>query len=714
MAPKFFEFFKAKAVEPVSDPWASLKESAAKALQSGELDSAVRLYGAVIEADGNFAEGHYKLGNALNRLGRWQDAVAAYEKAIMLDSNYANAYCNRGAVLQRLDRLDEALDSYDRAVALNPADFLTYYNRGSVLKALGRFDEALASYEQCVALRSDYAAAYLNRGQILQELKRFEAAVASYEKVIELSSEHAEAHQNRGFSLAQLRRFDAALVSYDRALELNPAYAEEFQGRVYSLVNLGRFKDAIEIYDRVLSANSNQRYLAGLRVHAKMQICDWQDLARELTALAESLNAGNAASPPFPLLSALDSPAVQRRAAELWVREQCPADDRLGPIPKRPRGDKIRVAYFSPDFRNHAVSQATAELFERHDRSRFEVLAFSIGPRANDSMRGRLEQAFGRFIDASDQSDIETALLARTLGVDIAVDLGGYTEFCRSKIFALRAAPVQVNYLGYPSTMGAPYMDYLIGDQVVIPQEQLGHYAEKVAFLPHSYFPHDSASEVAPIEYTRAELGLPARGFVFCCFNKKYKITPAMFDSWMRILSRTPASVLWLSLDDGAAVDNLRLEASRCGVDPYRLIFADRVESLSHHLARLRAADLFLDTLPYNAHATATDALWAGLPVLTLKGQSFASRVSASLLSTIGLGEMIVSTAEDYEEMAIRLATNSQLFDEIKRKLAQNRLTTPLFDTRSFARNLEDAFVSMHERYLTDLPPEHIFVKERR
>ena len=712
MALKILKFLKGKPTESDPDALASLKMTAAKALQAGELERAAQLYGSVIAADRDFAEGYYKRANALNQMGRWQDALADYDRAVALNPIYANAYCNRGSVLQCLNRLDEALSSYDRAIELNSTDFLAYYNRGSVLKALGRFDEALSSYERCVTLRSDYVAAYLNRAHILQESKRFEAAIASYEKVIELDPEQAEAFQNRGYSLAQLRRFDAALESYDRAIELNPAYADAFQGRVFSLINLGRFKDAIEIYDRVLSANPNLKYLSGLRAHAKMQLCEWQDLALQLRDLADGLRAGNMVSPPFPVLSALDSPALQHIAAELWVRDQCPPDKRLGQIPKRPRDDKIRIGYFSPDFRNHAVSLATAEMFEVHDRSRFEIIAFAIGPRAQDSVRARLVRAFDRFIDVSDQSDIEVSLLARKLGVDIAVDLGGYTEFCRSKIFALRAAPIQVNYLGYPSTMGAPYMDYLIGDRTVVPRDQLIHYAEKIVFLPHSYIPHDSTSEIASTKYTRAELGLPENGFVFCCFNKKYKITPTMFDSWMRILNRTPSSVLWFSLDNGAAVENLRREASRRGVDPNRLVFADRIESLSLHLSRLRAADLFLDTLPYNAHATATDALWAGLPVLTLKGQTFASRVSASLLGTIGLAELAVSTPEEYEQMAVRLAGNSQLFADIKRKLSQNRLTSPLFDTRSFTRSLEDAFVSMQERYLADLPPEDIFVKK--
>jgi predicted O-linked N-acetylglucosamine transferase (SPINDLY family) len=659
------------------------------------------------------ALGHYQRANALNQLGRWQDAIADYDKAIALDPSYANAYCNRGAALQRLDRLADALDSYDRAVALNPTDHLTFYNRGSVLNALGRFDEALASYERCVNLRSDYTAAYLNRGHVLQQRRRFEEAVVEYERVIELDPEHAEAFQNRGFVLAQTRRFDAALASYVRALQLNPAYADAFQGRVFSLVNLGRFKDAIEIYNQQLASNPKQRYLAGLRLHAKMQICEWEDLEPQMAALADGLRAGEPVSPPFPVLSALDSPALQRLAAELWVREQCPADDSLGPIPRRAPGDKIRVGYFSPDFRNHAVSLLMAELFELHDRSRFEILAFAIGPRVHDAVRIRLEKAFDRFIDVSDHSDTEVALLAREFGVDIAVDLGGYTEFCRSKIFASRAAPIQVNYLGYPGTSGAPYMDYLIADRTVVPQDQATHYSEKIVFLPHSYMPHDSTSEIEPLRYTRQGLGLPPSGFVFCCFNKKYKITPGMFDSWMRILRRTPDGVLWLSLDNDAAADNLRLEAARHGIDAKRLIFAERIEALSHHLARLQAADLFLDTVPYNAHATAADALWAGLPVLTLGGQSLASRVSASLLCTLGLPEMVVSTADDYEEMAVRLATNSRLFDDIKRKLSQNRLATPLFDSRSFAGNLEDAFATMQELYLAGLQPQHIVVRQR-
>jgi protein O-GlcNAc transferase len=711
MAPKIFDFFKTRSIEESdSDDLQSLGARAAGALQEGDHETAIRSYDALLRADPANAQAYYKRGNAHNGLFHWQDALVDYERAIALDAQHAHAYCNRGAVLQQLGRHEEALASYERATALNEKDFLAFYNRGSLLKDMSRFDAALASYDQSIALRPDYAEAYINRGNILQELKRHEAAVASYDQAIEIKPVYAEAFQNRGFSLVQLRQFEAALSSYDRAIELNRGYEEAYQGRLYALVSLGRFEAAIACYNQILARDPDQRYLSGMLLHAKMQICDWSDLAPQLARIEQALADGKAASPPFPLLAGVDSPEIHRHAAELWVRDQCPADGALGPIAKRTRRAKIRIGYFSADFRNHAVSLSTAELFERHDRTRFEIIAFAFGPRAHDPVRARLERVFDRFIDASNHSDLEVATLSREIAIDVAVDLGGFTEFCRTKVFALRAAPVQINYLGYPGTMGAPYMDYLIADRTVVPQEERRHISEKIVFMPNSYLPHDSSAEIADRPIVRQQLGLPPTGFVYCCFNKKYKITPRVFSCWMRILQRTQTSVLWLSQDNEAAADGLRREAAQCGIDPARLIFAARVESLADHLARQGAADLFLDTMPYNAHATATDALWAGLPVLTLAGRSFASRVSASLLMSIELPELIAHTIEQYEETAVRLAQDTQLLNDCKNKLARNRLQTPLFDASRFVENLQNAYVAAHERYIDGLPPEDIYV----
>jgi predicted O-linked N-acetylglucosamine transferase (SPINDLY family) len=351
-----------------------------------------------------------------------------------------------------------------------------------------------------------------------------------------------------------------------------------------------------------------------------------------------------------------------------------------------------------------------AGVFEAHDRSQYEVLAFSYGPHSQDEFGMRLERGVDRFIDVREKSDRDVVLLAREMEIDIAVDLAGHTGRARTGIFALRAAPMQVNYLGYAGTMGADYMDYLVADGTVVPQGDERYYAEKIVKLPHSFLPHDSGRAIARKVYTRDELGLPANAFVFCCFNSSYKITPELFSSWMRILARVPDSVLWLSQSNETAVSNLRREALQLGIDSERLVFAGHVPSPADHLARYRAADLFLDTRPYNAHATAIDALWAGLPVLTFPGSGFAARVAASLLKTIQLGELIAASAESYEDMAVRIAENPQLLAATKEKLARNRCDSPLFDTIRFVKHLEMAYSRMLESFHAGLPPEHIQV----
>jgi predicted O-linked N-acetylglucosamine transferase (SPINDLY family) len=366
------------------------------------------------------------------------------------------------------------------------------------------------------------------------------------------------------------------------------------------------------------------------------------------------------------------------------------------------------VGYFSADFKNHPVAFLIAELFEIHDRSQFETYAFSLAEGA-DEMRGRLHKAFDHFIDAEARSDVEIAQVARDLGIDIAVDLSGFTQDSRTGIFAHRAAPIQVNYLGYPGTMGADYIDYIIADKTLIPPQSQQFYSEKIVYLPNSYQVNDRGRLISVRQFTRTELGLPENGFVFCCFNNNFKILPATFDGWMRILKSVKGSVLWLFQDNPRAVDNLRCEALNRGVEASRLIFAERMP-LAEHLARHRQADLFLDTLPYNAHTTTSDALWTGLPVLTLMGESFASRVAASLLNAIGLPELITSSQEEYEALAIELALNPKKLADTKLKLANNRLTAPLFDTPLFAKNLEAAYIEIYKKYQADLQPEHMSV----
>jgi predicted O-linked N-acetylglucosamine transferase (SPINDLY family) len=432
-------------------------------------------------------------------------------------------------------------------------------------------------------------------------------------------------------------------------------------------------------------------------------------LDSDIDRIAAGVHGGAGAPNPFYVLTLRDSAALQKAAAEKWVREEYPARFPAAAAHNRARGERIHIGYFSADYHDHATSYLIAQLFELHDRARFRVTAFSFGPDSRGVMRRRLEAACEGFIDVRRRSDAEVAQQARDMGVDIAVDLKGFTQDHLTGIFAHRAAPVQVNYLGYPGTMGAPYMDYLVVDKVLVPAESRSCYGEKIIHLPDTYQVNDSKREIADRVFTRAELGLPAGGFVFCCFNSSYKILPFVFDHWMRILLRVPDSVLWLLADNPSAANNLRRAATIRGVDAQRLVFADRID-LPHHLARQRAADLFIDTLPCNAHTTASDALWAGLPVLTCVGETFAARVGASLLMAIGLPELIVPILDGYEDLAVSLATHPEQLADIRRRLEENRLTAPLFNTPLFTRKIEAAFAQIHERHRSGLPPDHVFV----
>jgi predicted O-linked N-acetylglucosamine transferase (SPINDLY family) len=439
-----------------------------------------------------------------------------------------------------------------------------------------------------------------------------------------------------------------------------------------------------------------------------MKICSWSGLSESLEDIFKKVMASEKVVAPFSLLALNDDALLHKKCSEIYIQSRYPFNPVSEPILKRPQSQKIRVGYFSADFKNHPVAYLISELFELHDRSQFEIYGFSL-VKAVDEMSRRFQLAFDHFIESQGMSDIEIAQSSRDLNIDIAVDLTGFTQDARTGIFSYRPAPIQVNYLGFPGTMGADYIDYIIADKTLIPLDAQSSYTEKVAYLPNSYQANDRKRLISDRQFTRAELGLPENACIFACFNNNYKITPLVFDSWVKILSLVEGSVLWLLADNPTAKNNLIKEAAARGLDSCRLIFAERMP-LPEHLARHRQADLFLDTLPYNAHTTCSDALWAGLPVLTLMGSTFPGRVGASLLKAIDLPELITNTQEEYEAMAIELAINPQKLRDIKLKLARNRLTTPLFDTPLFTKNLETIYTKMMERYQADLQPDHITI----
>jgi predicted O-linked N-acetylglucosamine transferase (SPINDLY family) len=524
---------------------------------------------------------------------------------------------------------------------------------------------------------------------------------------VTLKPDFAEAWAGRGNVFYDLKRYDDAAAAYDKALALKPV-AEAWAGLGNVYASVGQHDDAMRAYDKALAINPDLKYVEGDRVQSKLLACDWAGLEADASRLIQAVREGKAASVPFSILSIASLPADQLRCAEIIVADKYAA---MPPVwrGERYKHDRIRLAYLSGDFREHAMSYLASGMFECHDKSRFETTAISWGPDENSDIRKRIIKSFDRFVDVRALDDAKVAELVRDMEIDIAVDLMGFTRGLRAGIFARRPSPIQINYLGYVGTIGAPYIDYIIADRTVIPADQYEYFSEKVVCLPGSFQVNDRERRIADKVGARAEAALPEEGFVFCCFNNNYKITPDVFDIWMRILKRVDGSVLWLVETSPTMERNLRNEAAARGVNAERLVFAKPVK-LPEHLARLRLADLFLDTLPYNAGATASDSLWAGVPVLTRIGVAMNGRMAASLLNAIGLPELIAATPEAYEQTAVELATQPEKMAIIKRKLAENRLTTPLFDTRLFTKHIEAAYTVMHERHQAGLAPDHLYI----
>ncbi|MCA1396395.1 glycosyltransferase family 41 protein [Bradyrhizobium sp. BRP56] len=668
-------------------------------------DEALASFDVAIALKQNLAPALYNRGITLADLGRHEEALASFDRVLALVPDHADAHRNRGAALRKLQRLDEALASLDRAIALKPNDASAHNDRGNVLNDLKRFDDALASYDRARGI----AGACYNRGNVLVELDRLEEAVASYDKAIALRPDYAEAYNNRGSALFRLRHHEAALASIDKSIQHKGDDAAAHANRGKVLSTLARYPEALAAYDKAVTLKPDQADIEGYRLHAKSHICDWADFDAECDRLIELIRTRNATTPPFLFCSVPSSTADQLLCATRWTAKNHPPS-----LSQRWRGerydhDRIRIGYFSSDFCNHATSLLMAGMFECHDRSKFETVAISWSPSDPSEMRQRLEASFDRFVEVRDINDDEVADLIRQLEIDILVDLKGFTGGSRTRVLGRRPAPIQVNYLGYPGTLGAPFIDYIIADRTVIPDHHREFYSEKVVALPDSYQANDDKRVIADRVFTRGDVGLAPTGFVFCCFNNNYKITPGMFDRWMRILGRVEGSMLWLLEANADSAANLRKEAVARGVAAERLVFAPRM-SLPDHLARHRLAGLFLDSTPYNAHTTASDALWAGLPVLTILGDTFASRVAASLLHAVGLPELIAESPEAYERMAVDLATDPEKLAALRTRLAANRLTAPLFDTKRFTRHIEAAYTAMYERHRAGIAPDHIVV----
>jgi protein O-GlcNAc transferase len=708
----------------------------------GEPAQAAVLYAEILQIHPDHPDALHLMGVSETQLGRAQTGLLWIAKSLAVNPQQPAAITNRGNALLALNRAAEALAAYDDALRFWPDYFLAVYGRGNAFSALGRSAEALLTYERTLELSPNFPGAINGRGRALIKLSRPADALAAFDRAVELSPGLAQAHLGRASALLCLKQYVEGLRSVDRAIRLAPDLAESHTERGHLLGEQGKTEEAIAAYDRALQLNSNlaaawssrglalslrarfaeaaaslrrasqidpgQPYARGAALHAQLQICDWTDHANSVEDVAASVQRGEPVDFPFSFLAVCDSPSLQLQCAKAFADMQRAGQHHLW-TGERYDHERIRVAYVSADFLEHPTSYLLAGLFEKHDTRRFETFAISLREDAGSPMARRVKASFEHFIAAESRPDHEIARLIRNLEIDIVVDLMGYTGDHSAGIYTHRPAPIQVNYLGFPATMGAVDMDYIIADEFLIPKEQRSRYSEHVVYLPECFQANDDRRALDRGTPTRAELGLPDRGFVWCSFHSSYKLNPALFDVWARLLLAVPGSVLWLVGSSPTVAANLRREVLARGVGIERLVFA---ESLPYprHLARLSSADLCLDTFPFNGGTTASDALWAGVPIVTCAGQSFAARMAGSLLHALGMPGLVTHSLQGYERLALQLAKAPDQLAEVRATLARRRHCSPLFDTDRFRRHLEAAYLAMWERQHGGLPPATLVI----
>lgn len=683
------------------------------ALKMRRQDEAIVHFQRAAELKPDFAEVHANLGNLYRELGHSRKAEQSYRAALSYKPNEALILSGLGNVLVTLNRLDEALVCFQDAIERAPNDPEIYNSLGNLYHQTADWDAAVVCYRRAVEINPRYAPAYNNLGSVERNLGRLETASFYFLEAVRLDPEFAQAFSNLGALRQAQGKAGEAMAYMKKAVEMRPDLSAPHAslGNLYGA--LGEAELAFSSYRKALEIAPNDLPVLASARHQQAMMCQWDDFTT--ASYSQLLNAdiketGGPILPPFVIVTHFDDPALQLKAAAGWTKNLTKGITPAMITPDGKTDRRIRIGYYSPDLRDHPLTQLMIGMLETIDKSRFELHAFSFSPEDIESpMRDRVRRTVEGFYDVREQAPDAIASRSREIGIDIAVDLAGFTGSSRPAIFAHRAGGVQVGYLGYPGTSGSPHWDYFIADRMLVPPGSEGYFSEKLVFMPDSYQANDNGKIISQTLMTRAECGLPETGFVFCCFNNSYKITPVEFDIWMRLLRAVPGSVLWLLKGDEHVVGNLSREASLRGVDPTRLVFAERMKT-EEHLARHRLADLFLDTFVCNAHTTTSDALWAGLPVLTRPGNSFCARVAGSLVTAANLPELAVQSVEDYEAMALDLALSPARLARLRERLAGDHSRLPLFDTERYTRNMERAYEAMFAIYQSGEKPRHITV----
>tara|TARA_B100001093_G_scaffold491445_1_gene531495 strand:- start:497 stop:2950 length:2454 start_codon:yes stop_codon:yes gene_type:complete len=637
-----------------------------------------------------------------------EKATIQLDNAKRLDPNNALVGWNEVRLLLKNNLVAEAMVIARNTNKRFPDDVEGMGVLGSCLRANNEIEESLIYLNKAIELNPNYAEALINRGLIKLTRRDTANALADLEKAHRLKPHYAEAHNSAGVIFKDQGKLEEALEAFNKVLALKPGYA----GAYYNLGNVlkaqGKLEESIEAYNKALHLKADYVEARAQKLHQQASICDWNSIEKDRKLIPE-LGTSKKFISPFSMLPIEDAPERHRLRSEVCAKSNYYRQPLSLTAKPKKKPTRIRVGYFSSDFNEHPVAYLLAKVLEKHDRERFDIFGYSINNSTVDELQKRLIKSFDTFDDVSEISDKDVALISKQNKIDIAVDLNGYTKGNRSAIFGYRLAPIQINFLGYPGTMGAEFIDYIIADQHLIPPENQKYFSEKLIYLPNTYMPTDNSREVSKRHISRSDMGLPDDAFVFCCFNNNYKITQREFDIWMRILSKVKGSVLWLRRSNRIADQNIIKEAQKRNIVASRLVFADRIP-MDEHLARHKFADLFIDTFSFNAHTTASEALWMGIPVITKTGQGFAARVAGSLLNAVGLSELVTETERDYEALIIDLATNPSKLANIKEKLATNLLSQPLFNTDLYTRHLEDGYYRAYQNYFEGNRPKNITV----
>lgn len=674
----------------------------------GKYDESIKAYEQVLSINMNEPEAYFNIGNVFKNKMNFKEAIASYKKAISIKSDYVEAYNNLGIILQKQGKVEDAIVVYNKAYSMKPNYVALLNNLGRAYEELEKFTHAIDYFKKILSIQPKNYQSLKSLGNIFIKQGEFDNALHCLKSAINFNDPDPELYNNIGVIYKTKLDFESAINYFNKAISLRKNYYEACYNKANTLQNQKKTQLAIEVYKEVLLLKPNYELAKSQKLHQEAILCKWEDIYESKDDLAV-LGTKEQIIDPFTVLSFEDEPQKHRLRSEIYSKSKYSRN--ILPFSKGAlsKSKKLRIGYFSADFTEHPVAHLLVRILELHDREKFEIYAYSYGPNRNDHMRKRIVKGVDIFKDIEKISDKDVAYLAREDQLDIAIDLTGHTNNSRHGIFAYRAAPLQINYLGYPGTTGSNFIDYLIADTKLIPVDLKSYYSEKIIYLPNTYMATDNTRKFSNINISRSAMGLPNDKFVFCCFNNNYKITPKEFNIWMSLLKKIDKSILWLKKSNIIAENNLKKEANKRNIDPSRLYFADIV-SMEEHLSRHKLADLYLDTFSFNAHTSASEALWAGLPVVTKIGKSFSARVAGSLLNAIGLEELITETAEEYETVIYELATNPKKLRHIREKLKNNRLSRPLFNSELFVKHLENGFMQAYQNHIDGHKPKDLYV----